>query len=131
MKVHHIGYLTKDLDSATKSLVFLGYQVIHPICKDSLRGCDICFLQNGSTCIELVSPHKGNPDFKSIQKKVGNGPYHICYVADDFFNDIKDFENQGGWLMIKKPQEAPAIDNRKVAFFYNSDIGIVELLENE
>lgn len=33
--------------------------------------------------------------------------------------------------MIKKPQEAPAIDNRKVAFFYNSDIGIIEILEDE
>ena len=131
MKVHHIGYLTKDLDNAIKNLEFLGYQVIRPICNDSLRRCDICFLQNESTCIELVSPHKGNPDFKSLQKKVGNGPYHICYIADDFSNDIKDFEKSEGWLMIKKPQEAPAIDNRKVAFFYNSDIGIIEILEDE
>lgn len=131
MKVHHIGYLVKDLNNAIKNFEFLGYRIIRPTCNDSLRGVDICFLQKEFTCIELVSPHKGNPDFKSLQKKVGNGPYHICYIADDFSSDIKDFENREGWLMIKKPQEAPAIDNRKVAFFYNSDIGIIEILEDE
>lgn len=131
MKVHHIGYLVKDLSNAIRNFECLGYHLINSICNDSLRGVDICFLQNESTCVELVSPHKGNLDFKSIQKKVGNGPYHICYVTDDFLNNIKDFENQEGWLMIKKPQEAPAIDNRKVVFFYNSDIGIVEILESK
>ena len=130
MRVHHIGYLVKDLEAAITSFEYLGYRALHQTCHDSLRGVDICFLENDATCVELVSPHKGNPDFKSLQKKVGNGPYHICYLADDFSSDIRMFE-KSGWLMIKKPQEAPAINGRQVAFFYNRDIGIVELLANE
>jgi hypothetical protein len=35
-----------------------------------------------------------------------------------------------GYILIEKPCEAAAIENKKVAFLYNRYIGILELLEN-
>ena len=93
-----------------------------------IQGGGIIFLQNDHTVVELIEPVKNSAYYKSLAKRIGNGPYHICYEADDFASDIKRLENNG-WLMIKPPEEAIAIDGRKVAFFYHEAAGMIELLE--
>ena len=32
-------------------------------------------------------------------------------------------------MLIREPQSAPAIENRRVAFMYSSAVGLIELLE--
>ena len=34
-----------------------------------------------------------------------------------------------GYVVINEPLEAPAIDNRKVAFMYHMNVGLIELVE--
>ncbi len=128
MEVHHVGYLVKHMDSAIISFTELGYRVIKETVYDNYRQIDICFLQNGGMVVELIAPRKENNHFKALAKKIGNAPYHICYIADNLKKDIEKLQAHG-WMMIQLPHEAVAIDNRKVLFFFHSEIGMLELVE--
>ena len=76
----------------------------------------------------MIEPDKDCTAYKSLMKRIGNGPYHICYVANDFAADVKHLQ-ETGWLMITTPEKALAINGSKVAFFYHEAAGMIELLE--
>ena len=61
-------------------------------------------------------------------RKIGNSPYHICYVSDDFEADIETLK-QNGYIMIDRPTPAPALGGRRVVFFIHMHAGMIELLD--
>ena len=61
-------------------------------------------------------------------KKLRNTPYHICYECKNVDEKIFELE-EAGWIIISPPMPAPGIDNRRVAFLFGANIGIIELLE--
>ena len=85
-------------------------------------------MRNGDTVVELVAPTKNAKNYRSLRKKIGDAPYHLCYVADDFNVDV-DYLQKIGWQMIQEPKIAVAINNKQVAFFFHPEIGMIELLE--
>ncbi len=128
MKVHHIGYLVEDINAAVEKFISLGYKVISEEVYDVSRGGGILFLQNGETVIELIAPRKGEWKFKDLSKRIGVGPYHLCYIAENFDSDIEKLQAEG-WTMVTQAEPAVAIENRRVQFFYNLDAGLIEILE--
>ncbi|MBQ3373441.1 MAG: VOC family protein [Oscillospiraceae bacterium] len=127
MRIHHIGYLVKHIEAARERFEELGYNLKTDVVKDKERGVLICFIEKDGYLIELVSPAGEGSSVKSLIKRYGNTPYHICYQADDFDRDLSELE-AGGFLRIDSPSPAPAIEGRKVCFLQNSQIGMVELL---
>lgn len=65
--------------------------------------------------------------FSGLRRKIGNALYHICYEAGNFEENFETL--MPGGKLIHAPEVAVAIDNRRVAFFYHPNFGIVELLE--
>lgn len=130
MKVHHIGYLVKNMSEAVVDFQLLGYTVSSEAVCDNLRDIDICFMSNNETNIELIVPHQSCKNFSSLRKKIGNAPYHICYISEDFENDLEVLQEKG-FLLIDSPKPAVAISNRNVAFLMSDSIGLIELLEGE
>ncbi len=128
MKIHHIGYLVKNIDVALREFLDLGYQLEQEIVDDNLRKIRIAFVIKNNYRVELVSPMVKSSAVGDLLKKIGNSPYHICYEVVDLDDKIKELEAVGYMLTIK-PQNAPAIKGRRVAFLYNMNIGIIELLE--
>ena len=45
MKIHHIGYLVKNLSEARDTFIQLGYKMISDIIYDKMRKVEICFLK--------------------------------------------------------------------------------------
>ncbi len=127
MKIHHIGYLVKHIEAAKGKFEELGYTIKTDVVQDVERGVFICFMEKDGYSIELVSPASEHSSVKSLVKRYGNSPYHICYQAEDFDRDLSELES-GGFLRIDCPSPAPAIEGRKVCFLQNSQIGMVELL---
>ena len=82
MKVHHIGYLVSDMKDALKEFHRLGYEVRQETMYDPLRNINICFVENGSTLVELIEPGKDCALFTKLHRKIGNAPYHIGYITD-------------------------------------------------
>lgn len=130
LRVHHIGYLIENMNAAIDAFEKLGYHISQNVIYDSLRKIDICFMKNNETYIELVMPREDCNLFKTLKKRIGNAPYHICYSCDDYEKDSAQLL-ENGWIQIHPLNVAVAINNQRVAFFYHSDVGMIELIEGE
>ena len=145
MKIHHVGYLVKNINQSIEVFSDLGYVIKQETVYDVDRDIDICFMENDGVVVELVAPRKSASSFKALRKRVGNSPYHICYIADNFLSDINDLEEmQKNELLLKlghiikyarskkewsQEDLAEAIDSRKVVFLYHPEIGLIEIVE--
>ena len=128
MKIHHLGYLVKDIEKAKANFLALGYSVEQENVFDEERGINITFLINDGYRIELVSPAREDGVVSSLIKKLGNTPYHICYITNDLDSEIERLKTTG-FLVIQAPKIAPAIQNKRVAFLMSATLGIIELVE--
>ena len=128
MKIHHIGYLVKNMKKSLEEFLKLGYLVEGDIINDDIRQISIVFLIKDRYRIELVSPQDRGSATGDLLKKIGNSPYHICYEVPCLDEAIVEFE-KNGYLLTIEPQIAPAINNKRVAFLYNMHLGMIEILE--
>ena len=116
MRVHHVGYVVKDVAEAIASFVLLGYRKCSEITRDEVRRVDICFMQHDGFCVELVSPWDESSVCWNVLKNGGVKPYHICYETDDYGTQSTELQSNG-WILVASPMSAPAIENKQVAFF--------------
>lgn len=128
LKVHHIGYLVKKMDTAILSFKNLGYQVTQDTIYDDIRKVNICFLQKDDYCIELVSPTSEDSVVSGLLKRYKNSPYHICYETENFDEDYQTLLSNG-FISIDTPTPAPALQNREVVFLTNASMGMIELIK--
>lgn len=128
MRIHHIGYLVKKIDKAKKVFTTLGFQTNTAPVYDPYRKITICFMEKDGYRVELVSPASTDSIVSGLINKYRNTPYHLCYSTVDFDSKLKTLA-QEGFTQIGEPCIAPAIDNRRVVFLFNSAIGLIELLE--
>ena len=128
MKIHHIGYLVKNIEKAKAKFLLLGFKEVKKSCYDQHRKINISFMENHGYTLELVAPAEEDSVVTELLKKYRNTPYHLCYIADNFEKDCQELINNK-FTQIDPPTPAPAIDNKRVTFFINASIGIIELLE--
>ncbi len=126
-KLDHIGYLTGSILETSKVFEILGY-VAGDTVNDDTQQTKICFLKKeGEPTIELVEPYKGNKTMLKMLAKRGVTPYHMCYEVEDIDAELEKLITKN-WTALFKPVEAPAYNNRKFCYFWNSEIGFIELL---
>jgi methylmalonyl-CoA/ethylmalonyl-CoA epimerase len=128
LKIHHIGYLVKSIEAAIQEFVKLGYRKLDKIVYDEERKAYFCFMQNDMVQVELVSPKDKTSVVGNLIKRYGNSPYHICYESSDFEEELKK-KQQEGYLIVQMPAIALAIGNKRVAFLFHEEIGLVEIVE--
>ncbi len=129
LKIHHIGYLVKKIEAATRTFEALGYQLVQNIMYDDIRKVNICFMTKDGCCIELVSPTTEDSVVSGLMKKYKNCPYHICYETNNFEQDYQELQ-ENGFISIDVPTPAPAIQGRDVVFLTNASVGMIELLRS-
>ncbi len=130
MKVHHFGYLIKNMEQAINSFKELGYTAVSESVYDNNRKINICFLDNNGTMVELIEPVSEESTVSGLFKKIGVAPYHICYIVPDLDKAISELRIRR-YIITAKAMEAPALENRRVAFMYNKNVGLIELLEEK
>lgn len=94
---------------------------------DEERGINVLFLTNGENRIELIEKCTEESDVDFIAKGKRSMPYHICYEVNNMEESV-DFLKQNRFIVIKKPSNAIAIQNRRVAFLYCKECGLIELI---
>ena len=130
MRIHHIGYLVKNIDKAISSFQALGYKLTVPSTWDEDRMAHICFLKNEDYCVELICPSKESPLY-SLLKQYSNAPYHICYKSENLEAAIEELKSEK-FMLFKEPASAPVIgDTARVAFLISARIGMIELVEEK
>jgi catechol 2,3-dioxygenase-like lactoylglutathione lyase family enzyme len=128
MKLHHIGYIVKDIEKYEKNLLFEKKikEVIDPIQHAKLA----LYSNFGDSFIELIQPIDKEAFTNSFLEKNGNAYHHLCYeVASE--NEMKIIAEQQKYLLFKGPLEAILFDNEKVYFYYTRNKTIVEFLVHE
>lgn len=128
MKIHHIGYAVKNIEEAIKNFKDLGYKTLGILEADEKRKVKIQFMQNDNYTIELISPSGEDSPIKNILTKIGNTPYHFCYEVENIERTIQMLKRKK-YLLVENISPAKAINNQKVAFLFNNEIGLIELLE--
>lgn len=127
MKIHHIGYLVKNIDKAISKFEGLGY-VSGEVTRNENRGIDVCFLEGDGYSVELVSPYTDESDVADRIKKNPNSPYHICYISENLTDDIERLKAEK-YMQVSEIGKAPSIGNAEAVFMYNRDIGLIELVQ--
>ena len=135
MKVHHVGYFVSNIDEAREGFLKMGWHISSPCVFDELRKIFVQFLESdgspstgGGIVLELVAAGEGCTLFNKKMRSLGNAPYHICYECRDLDETIAEFRLQN-FLLVREPQPACALENRRIAFMYGTSVGLIELLE--
>ena len=129
-KIDHIGYLTGDIAATAKAFEKLGYQM-GEIVNDDTQRTRICFLTKADEVrVELVEPYEDNRTMQKMLTKQGVSPYHTCYEVEDVDREYEQLI-QEDWVALFKPVAAPAFGNRKICYFWNAEIGFIELVNKQ
>lgn len=129
LKIHHIGYLVKNIDKAIEKFKQLGFKCVSETTCDEIRYIHICFMEKDGYVIELVSPYDSNSVVSKLMKQYKNSPYHICYLTDKFEETCIALQTGGGYVMVNNPLPAPALEGKRVVFLISHISGMIELLE--
>ena len=62
--------------------------------------------------------------------KRGVTPYHMCYEVEDIDKEYGELI-ANNWTALFMPVKAPAFDNRRICYFWNSEIGFIELVNKQ
>ena len=128
LKVAHIGYAVPDIESARNEFELLGWRVCSDVTDDVDRKVKIQFMRMGDSVIELVAPLSDDSPIRKTIHKGSGVPYHICYEAESL-DEAEAVLKARHFVVFKKPKPAPAIDDRRVEWFYAKNLGIIELVE--
>jgi len=128
---HHIGIATHNISSTAQCYIDAGYTASE-IVYDQIQNVLITFLEkDGVPLIELVAPphvQTNNSPVSKMIEKMGVSPYHICYEVDNIEYAVCELKKKK-YLPLSSLANAVALNNRKILFLYNKDVGLIELVE--
>ena len=119
MRIHHIGYLVRNVEKSIAAFEALGYVMGKPPVWDDGRLARICFLENDGYRIELIEPARESSLFPML-KQYAHAPYHMCYCCDQLESAIELLKAEK-YMLFLPPAPAPAIgENARVAFLMSA-----------
>ncbi len=131
LRFHHIGIACFDINETKAFYELIGY-VASPIIDDPIQDIRISFLKKeGSPMLELLAPIDEKSPVNRILDTQGVTPYHICYEVDDIDAMMTLLRKQHKFVRVIKAAPACAIDDRRVAFLFRKDVGLIELVESK
>jgi methylmalonyl-CoA/ethylmalonyl-CoA epimerase len=131
MKLHHVGIVAKNLESAGQAYGHaLGLVQDSEIFHDPTQKVRVQFWRDDETnLVELIEPAApDSPVWPELKK--GGGLNHLCYEVDDIERQVGDAV-AGGAILAVAPVPAVAFSGRLIAFVYFPDVGLIEFVERE
>jgi methylmalonyl-CoA/ethylmalonyl-CoA epimerase len=132
VKLHHMGYVVRDIEPAMQGFVrSLDGHWDHRIFDDPNQKVRVAFLTTRpeDAQIELVQPAgEDSPVYRFLQEK-GGGLHHACYEVADLEAQIKEMRSCGA-MLAKRPKPAVAFDGRSIAWLITAEGFLIELLES-
>lgn len=126
---HHIGIACRDLDKTKAFYLQQGYTAM-PTVDDPLQHVRISFLnKEGAPRLELLEPLDEQSPVARTLATAGVTPYHMCYEVSDLESAIAELRTQR-FLLVNGPVPACALENRRIAFMFQKNTGLIELVES-
>ena len=130
LSFHHIGIACRDIDKSKAFYIDQGYTAA-PTMHDPLQRVKVCFLQKkGEPRLELLEPVGEDSPVARTLATAGVTPYHLCYEVEDLDDAIARLRTNRRFLLVNGPVPACAIGGRHVAFMFQKDTGLIELVES-
>lgn len=127
-KFHHIGIAVFDIEATAAEYIAVGYTKSETI-YDPIQNVYICFLnKKGMPQMELLAPKDETSPVNKTLEKMGVTPYHCCYEVKNIEEAITELRKKH-YVVVAKPVEACAIENHKVCFLFNKNVGLIEIVE--
>jgi hypothetical protein len=125
MKLHHIGYVVKDIAQYEKNLIF--EKKIKELF-DPVQNSNMALYQNFTdSLIELIQPLNAESFTYNFLQKNGSSYHHLCYeIASEA--ELKEVAGEQKLIMVKGPIPAILFDGRTVWFYYSRNKQIVEFV---
>jgi len=124
-KIHHIGIIARDADSALKPYVD-GLQ-LQPSHSEVLKGAGvkIAFLPVGEVELELIEPLGDTGTLAEFLAQTGGGIHHICFEVEDIDGAIVYLKGLHYQLIDQEPRQG----NRgsRIAFLRPEQFGGVNI----
>lgn len=128
LKFHHIGIACRDIEKTKAFYTSMGY-VAAPTVADPIQHVNVCFLEHADgPRMELLEPLDEQSPVTRTLAAVGVSPYHTCYEVEDIDNAIAALRQQR-FILVNGPVNARALDDRRIAFMFNKNSGLIELVE--
>lgn len=130
LRFHHIGIACRNIDKTKGFYLSMGYEAA-TVVDDPVQHVRVCFLEKeGAPRLELLEPLDDvNPVARTLAT-VGVTPYHTCYEVQDIEAAIIELRRER-FLTVSGPVPACAMGNRRIAFMFKKDNGLLELVEAE
>ena len=129
-RLHHIGYLVRDLSEAQMFRDRFGYVIVSDVVEDSVQTAFVQLVRQpqSTTLIELVMPTgPGSKLTRALAK--GGGLHHLCYEVDEMSSACARLREQA-MLPLSEPTPAVAFGGRQIAWFMDRGAMLIELLES-
>lgn len=132
---HHIGVAVVSIDATKPFYTAMGYVVSETVIEPVQR-VKVAYTQRinkmteGNPTIELLEPLDEKSPIQNILKRNGNTPYHICYAVSDLSETIKEVRALG-FLPLGKPIPGHGLGDALMVFLYNSNYGLVQIMEKK
>lgn len=125
MRLHHIGYVVKDIDQYEKGLII--EKKVKELF-DPVQNSKMALYSNFSdSFIELIQPLTTDAFTYNFLQKSGGGYHHLCYEVTSQ-QEMKDIVSLQKMIMVKGPIPAILFDNREVWFYYSRNKQVVEFV---
>ncbi len=122
MKIHHIGFVVKDIEKYKRNLVV--DEVIKRV-YDPIQEANLELINSEGAYIELIEPTKESAFTYKFMKK-GGGYHHICYEVKNKTDALAIIE-QKKMIKVLDFVYAPLLDG-EVIFAYNRNKEVVEFV---
>jgi methylmalonyl-CoA/ethylmalonyl-CoA epimerase len=131
LRFHHVGVGTTDFEGTIQTYEALGHRLRHRV-DDALLNVRVAFMScpgGGGPWIEVLAPLGDDGPLRAlIARKALPSPYHTCYAVELLETATTELRDMG-FLPVGQARPALAFENARVAFFYHSAVGLVELVE--
>lgn len=122
MKIHHIGFVVKDIEKYRKNLVV--DEVIKRV-YDPIQKANLELINSEGSYIELIEPTEESAFTYKFMNK-GGGYHHLCYEVENK-TDALAIIAQKKMIKVLDFVYAPLLD-AEVIFAYNRNKEVVEFV---
>jgi methylmalonyl-CoA/ethylmalonyl-CoA epimerase len=130
MQIHHFGFAVKNIEEAHETFrKTLGLRGTCEVIYDPVQRVRVAFLELGSGLfLELIEPAGAESPVHGFLAK-GGGLYHACFLTPDLDAEVARLVNCG-FTVVCPPTAATGFGNRRIAFLFDPQVRLIELLEN-
>ncbi len=129
MKLHHVGFVVKDLSSTLNTFEsILGLKPVSKPFLDKVQQVNEIFLDVDPAMLQLFEPVSVDSPVSNFLKKHGEKLHHLCFEVKDLDETLKRMKKKG-IKVIWEPFKG--FDGRRVAFIDPQQLRglLVELVE--